>query len=135
MPDIFDNLEFAQKIFLKEQYSKILEELNLHKTRGQIVRRLRSEGYKLEEAGTLYQSIIENQEKTILLVENLKKEITEQETKQEEELRQQQKEYDRQREKSLKEFESRAKKYKEDEQKGNGNGTERRENVSLRSEL
>ena len=95
MANIFDNLEFSHKVFLKVQYTTILEELNLRRTHGQIVRRLISEGDKLQDAELLYQRIIKNPQQIRSLADALTKEIEEQKKKLEDDWKKRQEAYDR----------------------------------------
>jgi septal ring factor EnvC (AmiA/AmiB activator) len=95
MANIFDNIEFSQKVFLKVQYTTILEELELRKTHGQIVRRLVSEGAELQKAESLYQSIVENRQQTKSLADTLTKEIEQQIERQENEEKKRQEAYEK----------------------------------------
>lgn len=95
MTNIFNDLALSQKVFLKVQYGTILEELDLKKSMGQIVRRLKSEGYNLEEADELYHTISDNIEATKILVDDLITDIRKQEMKQDQERAKEQKEYKR----------------------------------------
>jgi len=58
MSSIFDDLGFAQKIYLEACYSHLISEIDEKKSHGQIVRGMIKEGYKLDDAEKTYQLII-----------------------------------------------------------------------------
>ena len=75
MQSVFDNILFTEKIYLRELYSFIAEEIDRNASRGQIVRHLKSDGLPLAEADELYLQIFNNLEKTKALVNALRTEI------------------------------------------------------------
>jgi hypothetical protein len=77
VPNIFDELSLADKVFLEAEYSTILSELREGKGRGQIVRRMKCEGYDVQEALELYNKLSGNTMALEKVVQQLQREIRE----------------------------------------------------------